>query len=241
MALMVGVDRGFITRQQGVERLTRIVDFLEHAPRYHGAWSHFMDGDTGQTMAVFGMFENGGDLVETSFLMQGLLAARQYFHGSSESEQSLYRRITQLWETIEWNWYRETPTSDFLYWHWSPQWSWQIHHPLIGFNEVMIAYLLGIASPDEPASSSSDGRANPASVLTGRIRAHACRAAIALLLGMGRTIAAGNRLSRRLVREHGWRPLRERTHLFWDQARCRRRHRGPALFHPLLVHGLRSA
>ena len=147
MALMVGVDRGFITRQQGVERLTRIVDFLEHAPRYHGAWSHFMDGDTGQTMAVFGMFENGGDLVETSFLMQGLLAARQYFHGSSESEQSLYRRITQLWETIEWNWYRETPTSDFLYWHWSPQWSWQIHHPLIGFNEVMIAYLLGIASP----------------------------------------------------------------------------------------------
>ncbi len=82
MALMVGVDRGFITREQGVERLTRIVDFLEHAPRYHGAWSHFMNGNTGQTMAVFGMFENGGDLVETSFLMEGLLAARQYFHGS---------------------------------------------------------------------------------------------------------------------------------------------------------------
>jgi hypothetical protein len=147
MALMVGVERGFITRQQGVERLTKVVDFLEHAPRYHGAWSHFMDGNTGQTMAVFGMFENGGDLVETSFLMQGLLAARQYFHGSSENEQSLYRRITQLWETVEWDWYRETPASEFLYWHWSPQWSWQIHHPLIGFNEVMIAYLLGIASP----------------------------------------------------------------------------------------------
>ena len=147
MALMVGVDRGFITRQQGVERLTKIVDFLAHAQRYHGAWSHFMDGNTGQTMAVFGMFENGGDLVETSFLMQGLLAARQYFHGSGENEQSLYRRITQLWQTVESNWYRETPDSDFLYWHWSPQWSWQIHHPLIGFNEVMIAYLLGIASP----------------------------------------------------------------------------------------------
>ncbi|MBZ5663787.1 MAG: hypothetical protein LAO30_04225 [Acidobacteriia bacterium] len=147
MALVVGVDRGFITRQQGVERLTRIVDFLEHAPRYHGAWSHFMNGNTGETMPVFGMFENGGDLVETSFLIQGLLAARQYFHGSCEREQSLYRRITQLWETVEWDWYRETPTSDFLYWHWSPQWAWQIHHPLIGFNEVMITYLLGIASP----------------------------------------------------------------------------------------------
>ena len=147
MALIVGVDRGFITREQGVQRLTKIVDFLEHAQRYHGAWSHYMDGNTGHTMPVFGMFDNGGDLVETSFLMQGLLAARQYFHGSSESEQTLYRRITQLWETVEWNWYRETPASDFLYWHWSPQWAWQIHHPLIGFNEVMITYLLGIASP----------------------------------------------------------------------------------------------
>ncbi len=147
MALMVGVERGFITRRQGVERLTKIVDFLEKAPRYHGAWSHFMDGATGQTMAVFGMYENGGDLVETSFLMEGLLAARQYFRGEGEGEALLYRRITGLWETVEWNWYRETPTSNFLYWHWSPEWSWQIHHPLIGFNEVMITYLLGIASP----------------------------------------------------------------------------------------------
>jgi hypothetical protein len=147
MALLVGVDRRFITRQQGVERLTKIVDFLEHAPRYHGAWSHFMNGGTGETMPVFGMYENGGDVVETSFLIEGLLAARQYFHGSAESEQSLDRKITHLWETVEWDWYRETPTSDFLYWHWSPQWAWQIHHPLIGFNEVMITYLLGIASP----------------------------------------------------------------------------------------------
>jgi len=93
------------------------------------------------------MFDDGGDLVETSFLMQGLLAARQYFHGANEKEQSLYRRISQLWETVEWDWYRQTPNSDFLYWHWSPRWAWQIHHPLIGFNEVMITYLLAMASP----------------------------------------------------------------------------------------------
>ena len=74
--VIVGVDRGFITRAQGIERVTRIVGFLEHAPRYHGAWSHYMNGDTGKTMPVFGMFDNGGDLVETSFLMEGLLAAR---------------------------------------------------------------------------------------------------------------------------------------------------------------------
>jgi hypothetical protein len=147
MALMVGVHRGFITREQGVQRLTKIVNFVEHAQRYHGAWSHYMDGNTGRTMPVFGMFDDGGDLVETAFLMEGLLAARQYFHGPAPGEQSLYHRITRLWETVEWDWYRQTPDSDFLYWHWSPQWAFHIHHPLIGFNEVMITYLLGIASP----------------------------------------------------------------------------------------------
>ena len=146
-ALLVGVDRGFITRAQGMERLHRIVNFLERAPRYHGAWSHYMNGATGQTMSLFGMIDNGGDLVETAFMMQGLLTARQYFKGSSPAERDLYERITRLWETVEWDWYRESAQSDFIYWHWSPQWGFQIHHPLIGFNETMVVYLLAIASP----------------------------------------------------------------------------------------------
>ena len=146
-ALIVGVDRGFITRAQGIERVTRIVDFLEHAERYHGAWSHFMDGSTGQTLPVFGMFDNGGDLVETSFLMEGLLAARQYFRGNSAAERGLYARISQLWETVEWDWYRGPESGGFLYWHWSAEWGWQIQHRLTGFNEVMITYLLAMSSP----------------------------------------------------------------------------------------------
>lgn len=146
-AMIVGVNRGFITRAQGLERLTRIVDFLEHAQRYHGVWSHFMDGNTGKTMPVFGMFENGGDLVETSFLMEGLLAARQYFRGTSEGERALYERISHLWETVEWDWYRGPEHGNFLFWHWSAEWGWQIQHRLTGFNEVMITYLLAMASP----------------------------------------------------------------------------------------------
>ncbi len=164
MALIVGVDRGFITWDQGVQRMTKIVGFLSRAQRYHGVWSHYMDGNTGHTMPVFGMFDNGGDLVETSFLMQGLLAARQYFRGPSADERALYSGITKLWESVEWDWYRETPSSDFLYWHWSPQWAWQIHHPLIGFNEAMITYLLAIASPTHsvPASLYYSGWAGQA-------------------------------------------------------------------------------
>src|SRR5258708_35697557 len=79
MALIVGVDRGFITREQGLQRMEKIVAFLERAPRYHGVWSHFMDGHTGQSLPVFDMVDDAGDLVETAFLMEGLLAARQYF------------------------------------------------------------------------------------------------------------------------------------------------------------------
>ena len=94
-ALVVGADRHFITREQGVQRLTKIVNFLEHAQRYHGAWSHYMNGSTSQSMPVFGMFDNGGDLMETSFLMEGLLAARQYFHGTSVAEKDLYQHITR--------------------------------------------------------------------------------------------------------------------------------------------------
>jgi exo beta-1,2-glucooligosaccharide sophorohydrolase (non-reducing end) len=146
-ALLVAVDRQFITREQGMARLDKIVTFLEHAPRYHGAWSHYMNDATGQTLPLFGMLDNGGDLVETAFMIQGLLTARQYFKGSLAREQDLYQRITRLWEGVEWDWYRDNPHSDFLYWHWSPQWGFQIHHPLIGFNETMAVYLLAIASP----------------------------------------------------------------------------------------------
>lgn len=147
MALEVGVDRGFITREQGLERLLKITAFLEKADRFHGAWAHFMNGATGRRLAVFGMYDNGADLVETSFLMEGLLTARQYFHGSSPAEKELYDRITHLWKTVEWDWFRKTPDGPALFWHWSPQYSWHIHNRLTGWNEVMITYLLAIASP----------------------------------------------------------------------------------------------
>ena len=166
MALIVGVERKFITRQQGLERLNQIVTFLEKAPRYHGAWSHFMDGSTGQSLPVFDAIDDGGDLVETAFLMEGLLSARQYFRGPTERETNLFQRISHLWETVEWDWYRHSPTSDALYWHWSPHWSWYINHRLTGFNEAMIVYLLAIASPTHsvPAGLYYSGWANQTDV-----------------------------------------------------------------------------
>jgi exo beta-1,2-glucooligosaccharide sophorohydrolase (non-reducing end) len=102
MALVVGVERGLITREQGLTQLNKITAFLEKAPRYHGAWSHFMDGKTGQPLPVFSVIDSGGDLVESAFLIQGLLVARQYFNRPSREETELAKRITHLWETVEW-------------------------------------------------------------------------------------------------------------------------------------------
>jgi hypothetical protein len=147
MALIVGVDRQFVTRDQGVERMLKILRFLRKADRFHGVWPHFLDGRTGRTIPYFGKYDNGGDLVETAFLMQGLLVARQYFDRDTTSEREIRETVTAFWKAVEWSWYRKTPGGDFLYWHWSPDHGFKISHPLVGWNETLIVYLLAIASP----------------------------------------------------------------------------------------------
>jgi hypothetical protein len=154
MALVVGTDRGFITREQGVQRLLKITRFLAKADRFHGVWPHFLDGRTGRVNPYFGKYDNGGDLVETAFLIQGLLVARQYFDRDTKEEREIRAAITGLWKSVEWNWYRKEPASDFLYWHWSPNHGFHINHPLVGWNETMIVYLLAIASPTHSVPAS---------------------------------------------------------------------------------------
>ncbi|MBP6976766.1 MAG: T9SS type A sorting domain-containing protein [Lentimicrobiaceae bacterium] len=145
MAVLVGIERGFITRQQGVERMLTIVHFLESADRFHGAWPHWMNGNTGDVIP-FTTYDNGGDLVETAFMFQGLLTARHYFDQNSTDEQTIRETITQLWESMEWDWYRRNGSS-VLYWHWSPNYGWQMNMTVRGYNEAMIVYILAIASP----------------------------------------------------------------------------------------------
>ena len=157
MALLVGIRRDFITREQGAERMLKILNFLQTADRFHGAWSHWIDGNTGKVIP-FGDQDNGGDLVETSFMIQGLLAARKYFDQQNTQEQQIRAAITQLWEEVEWDWYRKNG-SNVLYWHWSPNYGWAMNFQLRGWNETMIVYILAIASPTHgvPASMWNTG------------------------------------------------------------------------------------
>jgi exo beta-1,2-glucooligosaccharide sophorohydrolase (non-reducing end) len=147
MATVVAAERGFITHQQAIDRLLQITAFLGRADRFHGVWPHFLSDTTDRRLPVFDMYDDGADLVETSFLMEGLLSARQYFKADGASGQELYDRVTKLWQGVEWDWFRADPARDALYWHWSPEYSFYIANRLTGWNEVMITYLEAIASP----------------------------------------------------------------------------------------------
>lgn len=154
MTIMVGAERKFIPRAQAAERVALILRFLEEkAVRYHGAWSHWMNGATGVTIP-FSRKDDGGDLVETSFLVQGILTVRRYFNRDDPVEREIRARATRLWERVEWDWYLRTPGGRTLFWHWSPNNGWAMDHRIAGWNECMITYLLAIASPTHPVPAS---------------------------------------------------------------------------------------
>jgi hypothetical protein len=148
MALLVGIERGFISRQQGIDRMLRILNFLETADRFHGVCPHWMDGNTGHVIP-FGTKDNGADLVESAFMIQGLLAVRQYFQGTHSDEQLIRQKITSLWEAVEWSWFRKN-NENVLYWHWSPNYGWDMNFQIRGWMEASIVYMLAVASPTHP-------------------------------------------------------------------------------------------
>ena len=148
MAIIVGVERGWISRTEGAARLLKIANFLGSTDRFHGAWSHWLNGETGKAIA-FSTYDDGADLVETAFLIEGLLAARQYFNGSDATETSIRSKITELWKSVEWTWFQRSG-QNVLYWHWSPNHDWKMNMRITSWNEAQIVYILAASSPTYP-------------------------------------------------------------------------------------------
>jgi hypothetical protein len=144
MGIIVGINRNFITKAEGLARLQKITTFLKGADKFHGAFPHWMNGNTGKVQP-FSTKDNGADLVETSFLMEGLLVARQYFSGNEASEVSLRNDINQLYNNVEWDWFRNGGQEKLL-WHWSPDYNWDINLPIKGWNEALMVYVLAASS-----------------------------------------------------------------------------------------------
>lgn len=148
MAMIVAAERGWVPRDSVVNRLLTMVKFLAKADHYHGVFAHWLDGETGKTIP-FSRKDDGGDLVETSFLFQGLLTVRQYFDRDTPEERELRNRITSLWNEVEWNWHQKD-NGNALFWHWSPNHGWAMDFELRGYNEALITYVLSAASPRYP-------------------------------------------------------------------------------------------
>lgn len=146
MSMLVAAERGFVTRQEALDRVQKIVGFLDkECTKYHGAYAHWINGSTGETKP-FGDKDDGADLVETSLLFQGLLAARAYFKNEVTAENKLRSDITRLWEAIEWTWFQQNG-QPVLYWHWSTNYGFQKNLPIRGWNECLITYVLAASSP----------------------------------------------------------------------------------------------
>ena len=150
MSILVGMERNFITKSEGIERLNKILTFLENADRFHGAWSHWIDGNNGNVLP-FSTEDNGGDLVETAFLTQGLICIKEYFKNGSTEEKTLANQADVLWKGVEWNWY--TQNQNKLFWHWSPNNGFAINLELKGYNETLLAFILAAASPNYPITA----------------------------------------------------------------------------------------
>jgi len=149
MAILVGIERGFITREAGIERLTQIAGFLEKADRFHGAWPHWLFGETGK-VKPFSTKDNGGDIVETAYMVQGLICAKNYMNSSNGQEKALAEKMETLCRGVEWSWYQNKKPA--LYWHWSPNYKWEMNFAIEGYNECLIAYILGASSTTHPLS-----------------------------------------------------------------------------------------
>lgn len=148
MGIPVGIERGFITREEGADRILRTTRFLyETAERFHGAYPHWLNGETGKAIA-FSTKDNGADLVETAFLIQGLLTLRQYFDRDTENERLIRGYITKIWEEVEWDWFLNG--TEALFWHWSPDYGWAMNMTVSGWNEALIVYVLAASSPTHP-------------------------------------------------------------------------------------------
>ncbi len=146
MAILVGIQRAFISRAQGLARMQTIVSFLKNtAQRFHGAYPHWLNGVNG-TVIPFSTKDNGADLVETSYLMQGLLCARQYFNSSDPAEVAIRNDINIIYNGVEWSWFRKS-NENVLYWHWSPNYAWDMNVQIKGWNESLITYVMAASSP----------------------------------------------------------------------------------------------
>jgi hypothetical protein len=154
-AYPVGVERGFMTRDDAMRRTLTTLRFFTNAPHgpeadatgNRGFYYHFLDMKTGRRA-----WHSELSSVDTAFLLAGMLAAAAYFQRPSAEEDEIRRLADALYRKADWQWMQNgeptvshgwTPEKDFLRYRWH------------GYDEALIIYLLGMGSPTHPLPQES--------------------------------------------------------------------------------------
>lgn len=156
-AYTIGVDRGYVTRAQAVERVLTTLRFFRNAPQgpdaqgmagYKGFFYHFLDMKTGARSSNCEL-----STVDTALLLGGVLHVQSYFTGADAREAEIRRLADEIYQRVDWTWAASSrPNAVAL--AWDPKeglskYDWR------GYNEAMLVYVLGIGSPTHPLPPSS--------------------------------------------------------------------------------------
>jgi len=148
----VGVERGYVTRAQAVERTLATLRFFKDAPQnaseddasgYHGFYYHFLDMKTGKR---FGRWVELSS-VDTTLLLGGVLFAQSYYDRDTPAEREIRELADTIYRRVDWPWMQ--PRAPLIGMGWTPGGQF-IPSDWKGYNEGMLVYILALGSPTHP-------------------------------------------------------------------------------------------
>jgi hypothetical protein len=148
----VGVERGYITREQAIERTLATLRFFDAAPQgdsedgdtgYRGFFYHFLDMHSGKRFARWTELST----VDTSLLLGGVLFAQSYYDRDTPREREIRTLADRIYRRVDWQWAQARPP--LISMGWTPGGKF-IPHDWEGYDEGMLIYVLALGSPTHP-------------------------------------------------------------------------------------------
>jgi hypothetical protein len=154
-AYPIGVERGYISRDQARQRTLTTLRFLWNAPQgpaaagvtgHQGFFYHFLnvDGSRFQTVEL--------STVDTGLLLGGVLFCLEYFDGSDAAELEIRQLADSLYRRVNWQWAQPRPPGIAMGWY--PEQGFH-HLDWRGYNEAMLVYIMALGSPTFPIDSTA--------------------------------------------------------------------------------------
>lgn len=153
---VIGVSRGYVSREQSAKRVLTTLKFFWTAPQgssavgmtgYKGFFYHFLDMDTGERYQKVEL-----STIDTTWLLAGILSCQSFFDGNTPVEQQIRALADSIYDRVNWQWALNNKNAVSMGWHpesgfLSAQWK--------GYNEGMMLVILGLGSPTHPLDSTA--------------------------------------------------------------------------------------